>query len=393
MKSRQIALALPLSAGFHEEILQGIARFAEQRGSWTFVMAPETYYMSVLELKGWPGDGVIADVFSQKEARAARTLGIPVVNLSGALADARLPRVMNDQRAIGRLAAEHLLECGVRRFAYYGIKGVWYARRRGEGFRRRLEEAGHECVVLEAAQAFGKARHWHYWLDELRRWLRTMQPPLGVMAASDIRARMVIDACRQVGLYVPHDVAVIGVDNDSFVCEVSRPTLTSVARNAREIGYRAAQLLDRLMSGRRPPKHDRIVPPAGVAARESTDIVPIDDLNLSRAVRFIREHIGQSFSVADLVRGVSVSRRWLEYRFQQHFGRSPHEYISEARVDRVKHLLAEAKHGSLEQVAKACGFSDTRNLRLVFRRLTGMSPSEYRRSHLGIGVAPRAFDS
>ena len=128
MAIRQIALAFPITAGFHQEIIQGIVEFAQQRGSWTFLTAPETYDMSVLGLKGWPGDGVIADIFTREEARAARELGIPVVNLSGALADVRLPRVMNDQHAIGRLAAEHLLRCEIRRFAYYGVKGVWYAR-------------------------------------------------------------------------------------------------------------------------------------------------------------------------------------------------------------------------------------------------------------------------
>jgi LacI family transcriptional regulator len=380
MAIRQIALALPLSAGFHEEILQGIVEFAQKRGSWTFLTAPETYDMSVSGLAGWPGDGVIADIFTREEARAAHELGIPVVNLSGSLADAGLPRVMNDQRALGRLAAEHLLQCGIRRFAYYGVRGVWYARQRGEGFVRRLKEAGHTCVVLDAPKAFDKRRNWHHWLSELRGWLKTLQPPFGVMAASDIRARMVIDACRQLGLYVPHDVAVIGVDNDSFACEVSRPTLSSVARNAREIGYRAARLLDRLFSGRKPPKHDLIVPPLGVVARESTDIVPVDDPNLSRAVRFIREHVGQPFTVADLLREVPVSRRWLEYRFREHFGHSPHEYICEARIERAKQLLAEARKPSLEQIARSCGFSDTRNLRLVFHRFMGMAPSEYRRS-------------
>ena len=195
--------------------------------------------------------------------------------------------------------------------------------------------------------AFGKRRNWHHWLEGLRQWLKTMKPPFGVMAAHDIRARMVVDACHQLGLFVPHDVAVIGVDNDRLACEVSRPTLTSVARNGRQIGYRAAQLLDRLLSGRRPPKADVIVPVAGVVARESTDIVPVDDPNLSRAVRFIRGHLDQPFSVEDLLRHVSVSRRWLEYRFRERFGHSPHEYICEARIERAKQLVGRGDKTSV----------------------------------------------
>jgi LacI family transcriptional regulator len=378
---RQVALAFPVAAAHYPEIIQGIVEFAKEHGSWTFLTAPETYDMSVLGLKGWPGDGVIAHVFSPEEARAARQLGIPVVNLSGALADAHLPRVMNDQQAIGRLAAEHLLRCEIQRFAYYGVEDVWYSRERGQGFCERLAEAGHTCEVMEGAKAFAKKRDWYHWLDDIGRWLKTIRPPFGVMATHDNRARMVVDACRQLGLFVPHDVAVIGVNNDRLACEVSQPTLTSVALNAREIGYRAAQLLERLISGKRPPAGDVLVPPVGIVARESTDVVAVDDPDLNRAMRFIREHISQPFTVADLLSEVSVSRRWLEYRFRERFGRSPHEYICEARVERAKQLLVEAGCPPLEQIAKVCGCNGARSFRLVFHRLTGMTPSEYRRAN------------
>lgn len=380
MAQRHVALAFPRTAGYHEEIIRGIEDYARAESDWTFLIAPETYDMSVLGLTGWPGDGVIADIFSREQAHAACKLGIPVVNLSGALADADLPRVMNDQRAIGRLGAEHLLGCEVRRFGYYGVKGVWYSRQRGQGFCERLKRAGHDCAILEAPKAFGKTRNWHHWLDELRQWLKTMKPPFGVMATSDNRARMVMDACRQLGLFVPYDVAVIGVDNDRFICEVSRPSLSSVARNGHAIGYRAARLLDQLMAGRRPPKHGVIVPPAGVVARESTDIVPVDDPDLSRAVRFIRENLGRPLTIRDVLLAVPVSRRWLEYRFRERFGHSPHDYICEARVERAKQLMVESPELRLEQIAAAVGFTGSRNFRQVFHRFTGTVPGEYRRS-------------
>ena len=380
MAKRQVALAFPVAAAHHPEIIQGIVEFAKEHGSWTFLTAPETYDMSVLGLKGWPGDGVIADIFTQEEARAAHQLGMPVVNLSGALAAVGLPRVMNDQRAIGRLAAEHLLRCEIQHFGYYGVKDVWYSRERGQGFRERLAQAGHPCAMMDGAKAFGKKREWHHWHDEIRRWLKTIKPPLGVMATHDNRARMVVDACRQLGLVVPYDVAVIGVDNDRLACEMSQPTLSSVALNAREIGYRAAQLLQRMISGKRSPAGDVLVPPVGVVARESTDIVAIDDPDLNLAVRFIREHISKPFTVADMLREVSVSRRWIEYRFQERFGRSPHEYICEARVECARQMVIETDGLPLEQIAAVCGFNSARSFRLVFHRLTGMTPSQYQRA-------------
>lgn len=380
MNHRQIALAFPITLGHHQEIIQGIVEWARKHDQWTLIIAPETADMSVLDLKGWRGHGVITDILTPPEARAARNLGIPLVNLSGEPAGAGLPRVVNDQQAMGRLAAEHLLRCGIRRFGYYGLKNAWYARQRGQGFSERLSQAGHSCAVLEADSMFDKKGHWHRWLEDLRRWLKRLQPPFGVLAAHDNRARMVVDACHHLGLAVPHDVAVVGVDNDRLACEVSRPTLSSIARNGWEIGYRAAQLLERLLGGRRLKEQDVIVAPAGVIARESTDMVAVDDPDLSLAVRLIRARLAQPFTVEELLRDLSVSRRWLEYRFQERFGHSPRQYIAEARVERAKQLLTEARPPSLEAIANACGFTAVRSLRLTFRRFTGMTPREYRRS-------------
>jgi LacI family transcriptional regulator len=365
--------------GEHQEFMQGILEYSQKHGPWTFLCGSETLTLSVLALKGWPGDGVIADVFTRREARAAARLGIPVVNLSGTLADAGLPRVTSDHQAIGRMAAEHLLSCGFRQFAYYGPMDIWFSTERGRGFAERIAQEGYPCATLLTYGISDSAKTWHFWQEELRRWLRPLTLPLAVMAASDLRARMVIDTCRQIGLHVPHDVAVAGVDNDAITCEASQPTLTSVARNGREIGYQAAQLLDRLMSGRKPGNREIVVAPVGIVARQSTDVVAVDDPELSLAVRFIHDHLDRSFRLADLLREVPVSRRWLEYRFRERFGLAPHEYICEARVELAKRMLLDAPRLRVEDIADACGFSGARNLRLVFRRQTGMTPAGYRR--------------
>jgi len=378
-KTRQIALAFPMGVAVYQELLHGIMEYSREHAPWTFIHGTETLAMSMLSLAGWRGDGVIANICTRSESRAAARLRIPVINLSGVLPDAGVPRVMNDHWAIGRVAAEHLLGCGFRRFAYYGTKHAWYSAERGRGFVERVREEGWPCDILAIAGSTERKGSWHSWWEELRKWLRRLQPPVAVMAASDVLARMVADTCRQLGLHVPHDVGLVGVGNDPLICDTSPPTLTSVARNGREIGRRVAQLLDRLMAGRRPPKADVLVPPAGVVARQSTDVVAVDDPELSQAVRFIRDHLGRPFTVEDLLGEVPVSRRWLEYRFRERFGRSPYEYICEARVERAKQLLLGAERLSAEEIARACGFSGARNLRLVFERLTGTTPAQYRR--------------
>ena len=381
-KVRQIALAFRVLTEQHQQMLRGITDYARGRGNWTITSSPETYLMSVTDLRGWPGHGVIADITTKREAAVARDLPVPVVNVSGVLRDAGVPRVTNDHRAIGSLAAEHLMSRGLWRFAYYGVKNVWYSTERLRGFAERLAEEGHQVAHWEAASSINTRGRgtWHDWLNELRLWLKGIEHPVGILAVHDNRARMLINVCGQLGLHVPHDVAVVGVNDDPTACEISRPTLTSIGRNGERIGHEAAVLLDRLMSHKKPPRQDILIPPGPLAQRESTDLLAVDDPDLGAAVRFIRERFGEGINVDGLLEYVSVSRRWLEHRFKQYFGCTPHEYLCETRVERTKELLTGPTRMTLVEIARACGFTSPRHLRSVFRRITGSTPREYRRS-------------
>ncbi len=363
-------------------MLRGVTDYASQRGNWTFDANPETFTVSMQTLAGWSGHGVLAPLRTEAQLLAARALGVPVVNLAGTLRRTGLPRVMVDQEAVGRLAAEHLLERGFRRFAYYGQQGAWYSQQRQHGFVQRITRARGQCSVLKAPRSFGTRQPWYRWLKPLQEWLATLKPPVGLMAVHDYRTRMVLDACLRLGLRVPNDVALIGVDNDQIACEFCDIPLSSVARNSRREGYEAAALLDRLMAGKRPPKHDILIPPEGVVGRLSTDTEAIENPHVAAAVRFIREHVDQDFGVEMLEKQTTVSRRYLYYHFKRCLDCTPHQYIDRTRVGRAKQLLADPRKLQLQDIAQACGFSETRRLRLVFQRITGMTPAEYRRSHL-----------
>ena len=158
------------------------------------------------------------------------------------------------------------------------------------GHGQGVDVAGAECVELQTVSSIGRRRPWNRWLDELTEWLQGFVPPVGLFAVHDHRARMVVDACDRVGLRVPHDVAVIGVNNDEITCEFCNPPLSSVSRNDRQVGYQAAALLDRLMSGRRPPRQDELISPESVVKRRSTDVLAIDDVHVETVVNFIRKN-------------------------------------------------------------------------------------------------------
>ena len=381
---RQIALAFPITVGYEEEIVLGIEDYVAQRAeeaAWSLVGGLQGVLGSLRDLKGWRGHAVLAEIRSPEEARFAGALRIPVVDLAGAVPGTGLPTVITDQRMMGRLAAEHLMQCGLRRFAFYGLKDVRYSAERKRGFADRLARDGYQAAVLETTGRRSRPRGWQHWLEELCRFLTTIPPPFGLMAVDDAWARMVTDACRSLGLHVPYHVAVVGVDNNRLACEGARPTITSVGQNARAIGHRAAALLDRLMSGRKPPHDEILVPPTGVIARESTDVAAAGDPELIEVMRFIREHLGEPFSIEQMLRAVPASRRWLEYRFRERFGRSPHAYISERRVERAKGLLLAPQPPPLQEIAGACGFLTVRTLADAFRRATGMTLEEFRAAH------------
>ena len=378
---KHVLLAYPVEETHLARTLRGTTDYARGHGGWTFGFSPEWSSKPLRTLSGWTGDGIFMLVTTKGAAQAALDTGLPVVNLSGWLRDAGLPRVMVDQEAVGRLAAEHLLGCGFQRFAYYGIKGVWYARQRGRGFIQRVEAEGRQCSVLETPSRFSSRRSTGGWLQPLEQWLKTLTTPVGLMAAFDVRATMVVDACARLGLRVPDDVAVVGVDNNDVTCELCQTPLSSVSRNPYLVGWEAAALLDRLMAGEPRPEQDVLVAPDAVVQRRSTDVLAIEDAKVAAAAQFVRRHVNEPFGIERLLPLVGVSRRWLTHRFKQCLGTTPYEFICQTRVQRAKELLTGAETLPLGRIAEACGFTDTRRFRLVFERLTGITPAEYRRSH------------
>ena len=176
--------------------------------------------------------------------------------------------------------------------------------------------------------------------DAIAGWLRSLPKPVGLMAYNDRCAYQVIAACGSRGIAVPDEVAVIGVDNDEVLCELSDPPLSSVDPNAQRIGYETAALLHRLILGDPPQKSPVLVQPLGVIARESTDAIAIADSQTAAAVRYIRRYACDGLQIKELLRNVEISRSTLERRFARYLGRSPRAEITRVQLRRVKELLS-----------------------------------------------------
>ena len=293
---------------------------------------------------------------------------------------------MTDQYATGRMAAGHLLERGFPRLAYYGLSELEYSHERQRGFVDRAATAGVPCSVLHTPANTDLRATWDKRRKPLTQWLPTLNMPVGILAVHDYRARVLVDECVRLGLKVPHDMAVLGIDNDLTACEFCQPTLSSVSRGTWKIGYEAARLLHQLMNGRPAPAHDILIPPECVVSRRSTDTIAVTDPHVGAAVHFMRDHFGEPFGIKRLMEQMTVSRRTLHDQFQRLLGCPPYEYLCRLRVERVKELLSSPQRVKMRKIAIACGFTSATRMRLVFRRVTGVNPSEYHRLHGGIAA-------
>ena len=379
---KHIALALPLDVVFVERLLPGILEFARDQGGWVFTRIPERLSPSFEWLRNWGGDGAFVLLGNKTDVKVAQALPMPIVNVGGYVQDVRVPTVTLDQQMVGRLAAEHLLSRRFRRFGYYGVRDLWYSEQRRIGFETALQAAGYTCSSIESTNLIRSPWDWRRVGGELARWLRSLQPPVGIMASWDLRAQILSEGCAMIGLRVPEDVAIVGVDNDPIACEFCIPQLSSVSRNDRELGRQAAKLLSQLLEGKRSSKLPILIPPDRVVARRSTDTLVIEDPEVAGVVEEIRDHLNEVFGVERILGLSPLSRRQLEQRFRRSVGSSPYAFLNELRVERAKLLLAESQKRTLTAVASECGFSELRRFRMVFRRLTKVSPAEYRRKNV-----------
>lgn len=375
---KEIALAINVGIAHLERVVRGIREYAERHANWRFLVSPETHYLSPTALEGWRGDGAIALANTDEDFRVLASLPCPVVNLSGAREVSPFPRIRPDYETIGRMAARHLLERGYRRFGFYGVARVWYSETYERGFASELAAHGFPCGVLQVPGTLNEKARWDIGQGELELWLGSLKPPFAVMAAHDPRAAMVIRACERVGLRVPDDVAVIGVNNDTIACESCRPPLTSIERNDGEIGFAAARLLDRLIRGKTDSPHERIVPPGLIQERASTDHLAIDHPDLLKAVEYARSHFHRPIGVPDLVAACPRSRRWLEDAFAESLGCTPRAFFSRLRLRQAHRLLAEAPDLPLGDIASQCGFSGTRQMNAQFRKELGVAAKTVR---------------
>lgn len=385
--SKRWKVALMIAADSHtysQRKVQGIISYFSRHTAWDiFRNALLQPFVSVDQLEGWEGDGIIGEVRDQETADLIEAMGIPFVNTASVDMGDRFPSVMLDNRLIGKMAAEHLLKRKIDQFVFVAADRLWLFQERFHGFNETVTQAGGECISLFYQGTVQAEPHYPSdFLDVnvLCEVVQKLSFPVGIMAASDEIGFLMLEACRKQGIRSPEEVSLIGVNNDTgLFCELASPTMSSVDVSAEEVGFTAAQMLDDLMEGRPLEKRSILIPPRQIVMRDSTDMIRTKTPEVAGALRFIRRHEHEFIGVIDVMNVIPVSRRWLELKFREEVGWGIYHEIRRVHVERAKQLF-QTTDWPVERVMQESGFKTMPQLDAAFEKMAGMTVLEFCKS-------------
>jgi LacI family transcriptional regulator len=363
---------------FDERFYRGVFNYAKEQG-WH--ISPSLFSDRFVP-KGWPGDGAIT-CYGPSLADFIDHIDIPTVDVTIEEINRKVPRVVVDNEKIGAMAAEHFHSRGYSHYAYYSWAEVTVNMSRRDSFFRSLEERGvprdNMYEIKQSPPAL--LGEWDLHQEDILSKLSELPRPLAVFTGQDSLGATLIEICIRNGIHVPEEVAVLGVDNIELVCEATVVPLSSVRTNLTEVGYRAAEQLDRLMKGEITNDEPvKLIAPNSVVRRQSTDVLAVSHSGVVSAIRFIRENFGQPITIDDICDYTGLSKRGLEKAFLKHMGRSPASELRRLRIQQAKRLLTET-NDKVEYIAQSCGYSNSSNLSCPFKKDTGLSPREYRNKY------------
>jgi LacI family transcriptional regulator len=376
-RQKRIALVgLPILLG-RSPFNAGLMEYAREHGHWNFIFNAEPTETSFRQLLELDCDGAIVRICSTAMRDEAQKLPFPVVNISGYLENPGVPTIRADQRELGRLCAQHLLERNFQRFAYLRFPGGWLNQTRLEGFLERLSDAGFSGNISGMdlkhiePDLFSATE-----LRQLRAWVATLTPPVAIFLTDSHDAYQVLETIRSAGLRIPEDIAVIAPYVSLQTHELCVPSLTCADPNETLWAHRAGAYLDRLMRGGKPYSEPVTVPPAGIIAAQSTNIIAVEDSLVRSAMDSIRQHAAENINIKTIAANLGRPRRTIERRFLAAVGMSPHEALLRERVSNAKGFLNTKPRLPLAEIAQRCGFYNVQHMKRAIKRLNTGEASE-----------------
>ena len=384
----KIILLLDFAEEYSKNLMKGINAYSKEFGPWVFCRLP-LFHRETKGIDGilkwaqdWGADGIIGQLYNDIEIRKIVEAGIPLIAQDFKERFGEIPNITGAYRETGKLGAEYFLKKGFTNFAFYGFRDIVWSRERAEGFEERIKIAGQKVHYFEHKKA-RSSELWFYKPSSLSRWLKALPKPIALMSCDDNQGQHITEACRHVGIRIPEEVAVLGVDNDEMICDLSDPPLSSIALDTEKGGYESAKLLDKMIRNGIHNFYDIIVEPLQVITRQSTDIYATNDNHIASSLKYIHKNIDKNLNVEDVVKQVPLSRRALEKRFVEITGYPVYKYIFNLRIEKFTQKLIDTDM-SVFEIALDMGLSDSKNIARQFRQVKGCNPSEYRNRYVKV---------
>ena len=378
----KILLLTDFSSGYGRSLLEGVVRYAREAGPWAFYRMP-LYYRELHGDEGvvrwaeeWGADAIIAQL-TDVDLDILNRLDIPIIVQNYKERYHGLSNLTGDYYGTGVMAASFFIRKGYKAFAYYGFLDTVWMRERGEGFRDTVADHGYPVYVLDDDGQMSGGQ-WNFDAERVSRWLLDLPKPVALFACDDYYALQITEVCKMYNIDIPGDIAVLGVDNDNLLCNISDPSLSSIELDVENGGYEVGKLLHQFIEKKITAPVDVIIKPVRIVARGSTERFAVSDKYIGQVLDYIDENYRNPLSVDDLIRIIPYSRRVLEKKFKGETGMSVYQYIQQQRIDKFASLLI-ATHLPLVEAAANAGFTDYKHISRIFVKMKGMTPLQYRK--------------
>jgi LacI family transcriptional regulator len=385
-KIPKIVLMIEPLGEYVQGILRGIVKYANAQGPWIFYRAPGKHEGILPQLEPAQADGIIARI--PKTAWAIRNLprNVPIITIGYREIIPELPQLLGDAQSIAKIAAEYFLNKGFTNFGFCGFDEMHWSRERALYFRSAVESNGRTFSLYKNLKS-SKRKNWSLEQQDLAKWLKSLPKPVGILACNDDRGQHIINACKLAGIKIPDEIAVLGVDNDEFVCNLTWPPLSSITLSTEKAGFEAAHLLSTMMKRNQIINQSIMVRPTHVVTRQSTDMIAAEDQDVYASMVYIKNNSHREISVQDVVQAIAVSRRTLERKFRKYLNnRSIYDEIKRKRVSRIIAMLLETDL-TITQIGLALGFKDLTHISRQFKEETGLPPLLYRKKYKAVNPA------
>lgn len=370
---------------YAHHLLQGILTYAKQKDqeAWVVCRMPPSYketygIKGVVEwAKKWEANAIIGRFNHDDDIDLFRRNGIIAIAQDFKRRFNNIPNITSNYHDTGRLAAQFFIEKGYKHFAFYGYKDTVWSDERCEGFYEGIKEAGYGKNFYTYTNQQLETL-WYYDTTPLLNWLNQLPQQTAVFCCDDNQGNKITEICKSNSIQIPEHLAVLGVDNDTTLCELSDPPLSSIHLDIEAGGYETAELIMNLMKQKDFQPQDVIIKAISIINRASTNSFATNDMYINEALEFIHSNLDKALNVTDLVKKLPLSRRLLEMRFKKVTGRSVYNYIIYNRIEEFARKIHETDK-PINEIATEMEFYNYSNLVQQFKQIKGCTPTEFRK--------------